>query len=68
MRNKKLINKPLELTLDTNIQFLIKKELDKALETFEATGGGALLMNVEKKIYFRSLVTNYVPNIFFFYN
>ena len=47
LRNKKLINKPLELTLDTNIQFLIKKELDKALETFEATGGGALLMNVD---------------------
>ena len=47
LRNKKLIDKPLELTLDTNIQFLIKNELDKALETFEATGGGALLMNVE---------------------
>ena len=47
LKNKKLIGKPLELTLDTNIQFLIKKELDKALETFEATGGGALLMNVE---------------------
>ena len=47
LRNKGLIAKPLELTLDTNIQFLIKKELDKALETFEATGGGALLMNVE---------------------
>ncbi len=47
LRNKNLINKPLELTLDTNIQFLIKKELDKALETFEATGGGALLMNVD---------------------
>ena len=47
LRNKKLINKPLELTLDTNIQFLIKKELNKALETFEATGGGALLMNVD---------------------
>ena len=38
LKNKKLIDKPLELTLDTNIQFLIKKELDKALETFEATG------------------------------
>ena len=47
MRNKRLIAKPLELTLDTNIQFLIKKELDKALETFEATGGASLLMNVE---------------------
>ena len=47
LKSKELIDKPLELTLDTNIQFLIKKELDKALETFEATGGGALLMNVE---------------------
>jgi len=47
LRNKKLMRKPLELTLDTNIQFLIKKELDKALETFEATGGGVLLMNVD---------------------
>ncbi len=47
LKNKKIIGKPLELTLDTNIQFLIKKELDKALKTFEATGGGALLMNVE---------------------
>ena len=47
LRSKELIDKPLKITLDTNIQFLIKKELDKALETFEATGGGALLMNVE---------------------
>ena len=47
LKSKELIDKPLELTLDTNIQYLIKKELDKALETFEATGGGALLMNVE---------------------
>ncbi len=47
LRDQKIIDKPLELTLDTNIQFLIKKELDKALNTFEATGGGALLMNVD---------------------
>ncbi len=47
LRNKKLIEKPLQLTLDSNIQFLIKNELDKALETFKASGGGALLMNVE---------------------
>ncbi len=46
LRNKKLIKKPLKLTLDTNIQYLINKELNKALDTFNATGGGALLMDV----------------------
>ena len=46
LKNKKLINKPLELTLDTNIQHIIDDELNKALETFNAKGGGALLMNV----------------------
>ena len=47
LKDKKLINKPLEITLDSNIQYLINKELNKALNTFEATGGGALLMNAE---------------------
>ncbi len=47
LKDKKLINEPLKLTLDTNIQHLISKELDKSLITFNATGGGALLMNVE---------------------
>ena len=37
----------LELTLDTNIQHLINKELNEALRTFSASGGGALLMNVD---------------------
>jgi cell division protein FtsI (penicillin-binding protein 3) len=46
LKNKKLINKPLELTLDTNIQHIIDDELNKALKTFNAKGGGALLMNV----------------------
>ena len=46
LRNKQLINKPLRLTLDTNIQYLISKELQKSMKTFEAHGGGALLMNV----------------------
>ncbi len=46
LRNKKLIKKPLKLTLDTNIQYLINKELNKALDTFNATGGGAVLMDV----------------------
>ena len=47
LKDKDLINQPLKLTLDINIQYLISKELKKALEIFEATGGAALLMNVE---------------------
>jgi len=46
LKNKKLIKKPLKLTLDTNIQYIISKELNQAIKTFSATGGGALLMNV----------------------
>ena len=46
LKNKNLINKPLKLTLDSNIQFIINKELNNAIQTFDATGGGALLMDV----------------------
>ena len=46
LKNKNKINKPLKLTLDSNIQYIINKELNKAIKTFNATGGGALLMNV----------------------
>ena len=47
LRNKNLVDVPLQLTVDTNIQHLIDEELNKALITFNATGGGALLMNVD---------------------
>ncbi len=47
LKNKNTANQPLELTLDTNIQHLINKELNEALITFSASGGGALLMNVD---------------------
>ena len=47
LKNKNLIKKPLELTLDSNIQYLINKELSKALITFKATGAAALLMDVQ---------------------
>ena len=47
LRDKKFANEPLKLTLDTNIQSLVDKELNKALTTFEAKGGGALLMDIE---------------------
>ena len=46
LKNKNKINKPLQLTLDSNIQYIINKELNKAIKTFDATGGGALLMDV----------------------
>ena len=46
LKDKKLINKPLKLTLDSNIQHIISKELSKAIEIFDATGGGSLLMDV----------------------
>ena len=46
LKNKNLIDQPLKLTLDSNIQYIINEELSEAIETFEATGGGALLMNV----------------------
>ena len=46
LKNKNLIDKPLKLTLDSNIQFIINKELNNAIETFDATGGGALLIDV----------------------
>jgi len=46
LKDKKLLNEPLKLTLDTNIQYIISKELNEAMKTFSATGGGALLMDV----------------------
>ncbi len=46
LKDKRLINSPLELTLDSNIQYIISKELSEAIKTFNATGAAALLMNV----------------------
>ena len=47
LKDKKLLDIPLRLTLDTNIQHLIDDELNHAIKTFKATGGGALLMDVD---------------------
>ena len=47
LKDKKLLNSPLQLTLDTNIQHIIDDELNRALKTFNATGGAALLMNAK---------------------
>ena len=42
----KKMNKPLELTVDTDIQFLIRSELLKFQEIFSAKGSAAILMDV----------------------
>jgi len=46
LKDKKILKDPLRLTLDTNIQYIISKELNEAIKTFSATGGGGLLMDV----------------------
>ncbi len=45
LKDKKLKDQPLKLTLDSNIQYLIHRELNESILTFNATGGGALLMD-----------------------
>ena len=40
-------NNPIFLSLDTNIQFLIKSELKKAMSDFKSNAAGGLLMNVK---------------------
>jgi len=39
-------NKPLQLTVDTDIQYLIRKELSKYQKIFDAKGAAAILMDV----------------------
>ena len=46
LKNKNTLDDPLKLTLDSNIQYIINKELKNAMKLFKATGAGALLMDV----------------------
>ena len=46
LKDLERINEPLRLTLDTNLQYLIKKELEQSIEDFKAKGAAGLLMNV----------------------
>ncbi len=46
LKSSDQLNQPLKLTLDSNIQHIVNKELNNAIETFNATGGAALLLNV----------------------
>ena len=46
LRNNKKIKKPLRLTLDSNLQYLIREELMKSQQDFQSIGSAALLMNI----------------------
>ena len=46
LKSSDQLNQPLKLTLDSNIQHIVNKELNNVIETFNATGGAALLLNV----------------------
>jgi len=47
LKNIKLIKSSLNLTLDSNLQYLIRNELINAQTNFGNKGSGAILMNVE---------------------
>ncbi len=47
LRNQKNFEKPLRLSLDTNIQYIVKNELDEALNLFNALGAASLVMDAE---------------------
>ena len=47
LNSKEKINLPLALTLDSNLQHLIREELIKAQSNFKNIGSGAILMDVE---------------------
>jgi len=47
LKDLKKIKEPLRLTLDTNLQYLIKEELEQSIEDFKAVGAAGLLMNIQ---------------------
>ena len=47
LKNKEFINTSLDLTLDSNLQYLIREELINAQTDFNSIGSAALLMNVD---------------------
>ena len=45
LRDSKNFNRPLQLSLDTNIQYLVKNELEEALKIFKAEGAASILID-----------------------
>ena len=50
LRDKKNFNQPLQLSLDTNIQYFVKYELQEALKIFKADGAASILMDSENVV------------------
>ena len=50
-RKLKETNKPIQLTVDEDIQYLIRKELIKFNNIFDANGSAAILMNVNNGVH-----------------
>ena len=48
LKKKKIINSSLHLTIDSNLQHLIRQELVNARKDFNQIGSAALLMNINK--------------------
>ena len=46
LKNKKMIESPLQLSLDSNLQFLIREELINAKKDFNQIGSAAFLMDI----------------------
>ncbi len=47
LKNIDNIKEPFYLTFDTNLQYLIKQELEQSIEDFKAIGAAGLLMNIQ---------------------
>ena len=47
LRDLKKIDKKLTLTLDTNLQYIVKEELENSLKIFDAKGAAALLLDAK---------------------
>ena len=46
LKNLNLIDEPIKLSLDTNVQYFLKKELEKSMEDFKTLGAAGLLMDI----------------------
>ncbi len=47
LRNIKNVEEPLILSLDTNLQFIVKKELENSSKIFNANGAASILLDAE---------------------
>ena len=45
LKNKSKINEPVILSIDSNIQYILKTELEKSLKTFDAIGAAGILID-----------------------